>query len=132
MPHHLNTKLVPAFRCFAELPLYYVMNKAETMAQGVAQVLLEEIRYDEDGNLLTANFMDYLVPSAAEVPSYDLVHLETPTWVNPLGAKGVGESGTVGAIPAVYNAVVDALTPFGVTHLETPITPEKIWAALRG
>lgn len=102
------------------------------MAQGVAQVLFEEIRYDEDGKLLTANFMDYLVPSAAEVPSYDLVHLETPTWVNPLGAKGVGESGTVGAIPAVYNAVVDALTPFGVTHLETPITPEKIWAALRG
>ncbi len=100
------------------------------MAQGVAQVLLEEIRYDEDGNLLTANFMDYLVPSAAEVPSYELVHLETPTWVNPLGAKGVGESGTVGAIPAVYNAVIDALAPSGVRHLETPLTPEKVWAAL--
>lgn len=100
------------------------------IAQGLAQVLFEEIQYDEDGNLITAGFMDYLVPSAAEMPSFDLVHLETPTWVNELGAKGAGESGTIGAIPAVYNAVVDAVSHLGVKHLETPITPQKLWSAL--
>ncbi|MCB0991271.1 MAG: hypothetical protein KDB16_09855, partial [Acidimicrobiales bacterium] len=83
-----------------------------------------------DGNLVTAGFMDYLVPSAAEMPSFQLVHLETPTWVNELGAKGAGESGTIGAIPAVYNAVIDAVSHLGVLHLETPITPQKLWAAL--
>jgi len=102
------------------------------LAQGIAQVLFEEIRYDEHGALLTANLMDYLVPSAAELPSFDLVHLETPTWVNELGAKGVGESGTVGAIPAVYNAVIDALSHLGIHHLETPLGPEKIWRAVAG
>lgn len=101
------------------------------LAQGIAQVLFEAVQYDEDGNLVTSNFMDYLVPSAAELPSYELVHLETPTWVNELGAKGVGESGTVGSIPAVYNAVIDALSHLGVQHLETPLTPQKIWHALR-
>ena len=101
------------------------------MAQGIAQVLFEEIRYDEYGNLVTANFMDYLVPSAAEVPSYELAHVATPTWVNELGAKGVGESGTVGSIPAVYNAVVDALSARGIRHMETPLTPHKIWTALQ-
>jgi len=102
------------------------------LAQGIAQVLFEGIQYDEDGNLVTANFMDYLVPSAAELPSFELVHLETPTWVNELGAKGVGESGTIGAIPAVYNAVMDAVSHLGVRHMETPLTPEKIWRALTG
>lgn len=100
------------------------------LAQGIAQVLLEEIQYDEDGNLVTANFMDYLVPSAAELPSYELAHMETPTWVNELGAKGVGESGTVGSIPAVYNAVIDAISHLGVRHLETPLTPQRVWAAI--
>ena len=99
-------------------------------AQGVAQVLLESIEYDEYGNLLTSNFMDYSVISAAELPSFEVVHLETPTWVNELGAKGVGESGTVGAIPAVYNAVIDAVSHLGVRHLETPLTPEKVWRAI--
>ncbi|MCP3989261.1 MAG: molybdopterin-dependent oxidoreductase, partial [Actinomycetia bacterium] len=101
------------------------------IAQGVAQALLEEIHYDDDGNLLTGNFMDYPVISAAELPSFEVVHLETPTWVNELGAKGVGESGTVGAIPAVYNAVIDAVSHLGIRHLETPLTPEKVWAALQ-
>lgn len=101
------------------------------LAQGVAQVLLEEIVYDEDGNLLTSNFMDYPVISAAELPSFEVIHLETPTWVNELGAKGVGESGTVGSIPAVYNAVVDAVSHLGVRHLETPCTPEKVWRAIQ-
>ena len=102
------------------------------IAQGVAQVLLEEIHYDDDGNLLTGNFMDYSVISAAELPSFEVVHMETPTWVNELGAKGVGESGTIGAIPAVYNAVIDAVSHLGVRHLETPLTPEKVWKALQG
>ncbi|MEL7158033.1 MAG: molybdopterin cofactor-binding domain-containing protein, partial [Actinomycetota bacterium] len=100
------------------------------MAQGIAQVLMEEIVYDDDGNLITGNFLDYAVISAAEVPSFETVHLATPTWVNELGAKGVGESGTVGAIPAVYNAVIDAVADLGVRHLETPITAEKMWRAL--
>ena len=100
------------------------------IAQGVAQVLFEEIKYDEYGNLVTANLMDYLVPSSAELPSFELVHLETPTWVNELGAKGIGESGTIGSIPAVYNAVIDAVSHLGVRHLETPLTPEKVWRAI--
>ena len=100
------------------------------LAQGIAQVLLEAYVYDEDGNPLTTNFADYAVVSAAELPSFELAHLETPTWVNPLGAKGVGESGTVGAIPAVYNAVIDALSPLGIRHLELPLFPEKIWRAV--
>jgi carbon-monoxide dehydrogenase large subunit len=101
------------------------------IAQGVAQVLFEGIHYDEDGNLLTSSFMDYLVVSAPELPSFDVVHLETPTWVNELGAKGVGESGVVGAIPAVYNAVVDAVSHLGVLHLETPVSPQRLWEALQ-
>lgn len=100
------------------------------LAQGAAQVLCEEIVYDDAGNLLTGNFMDYCVISSMELPSFDIVHMETPTWVNELGAKGVGESGTIGAIPAVYNAVIDALAPFGVRHLETPLTPERVWSAI--
>jgi carbon-monoxide dehydrogenase large subunit len=100
------------------------------IAQGAAQALLEAVRYDDAGQPLTTNFADYLVISAAELPSFDLVHMETPTFVNELGAKGIGESGTIGAIPAVYNAVIDALGHLGVRHLETPLAPERIWAAL--
>jgi aerobic carbon-monoxide dehydrogenase large subunit len=100
------------------------------IAQGVAQALLEEIHYDEDGQPKTSNFADYPVISAAELPSFEIVHMETPTFVNELGAKGVGESGTIGAIPAVYNAIIDGLAPRGVRHLETPLTPERIWRAL--
>jgi aerobic carbon-monoxide dehydrogenase large subunit len=100
------------------------------IAQGAAQALLEAFRYDEEGQPLTTNFADYLVISATELPSFDLVHMETPTFVNELGAKGIGESGTIGAIPAVYNAVVDALGHLGIRHLETPLTPEHIWQAL--
>ncbi|MFN0092295.1 MAG: xanthine dehydrogenase family protein molybdopterin-binding subunit [Acidimicrobiales bacterium] len=100
------------------------------IAQGVAQVLLEEIVYDPTGTPLTTNFADYPVISAVELPSFEVVHQETPTWVNELGAKGIGESGTVGAIPAVYNAVLDALAHRGVRHLETPLHPERVWRAL--
>ncbi len=101
------------------------------MAQGVAQALLEEIVFDADGNPMTTNFADYPVISAAELPSFELVHFATPTWVNELGAKGVGESGTIGAIPSVQNAVVDALAPLGVRHLDLPATPERVWRAMQ-
>lgn len=100
------------------------------IAQGVAQALLESMQYDEDGNPVTSNFADYPVISSAELPSYELVHMETPTWVNPLGAKGAGESGTIGSIPAVLNAVVDALAPLGVRHLDGPTTPQRVWQAM--
>ena len=100
------------------------------IAQGVAQVLLEAMQYDDRGQPKTTNFADYLVISATELPSFELVAMETPTWVNELGAKGVGESGTIGSIPAVYNAVIDALSHLGIRHLETPLTPERVWAAL--
>jgi len=100
------------------------------IAQGAAQALLEVVHYDEDGQPRTTNFADYAVISAAELPSFELGHMETPTFANELGAKGVGESGTIGSIPAVYNAVVDALAHLGVRHLLTPVTPERIWRAL--
>jgi aerobic carbon-monoxide dehydrogenase large subunit len=101
------------------------------LAQGIAQALLEAIRYDELGNLVTSNFADYPVISAAELPSFEIVHQSTPTWVNELGAKGFGESGTIGSIPAVQNAVVDALSHLGVRHIETPCTPDRVWAAIQ-
>jgi carbon-monoxide dehydrogenase large subunit len=101
------------------------------MAAGVAQALVEEIIFSEDGNPLTSNFADYAAISAAELPSFDLVHMETPTPINELGAKGIGESGTVGATPAVINAVVDALAHLGVRHVDMPATPQRVWTALQ-
>ncbi len=101
------------------------------IAQGVAQALLESIEYDDQGQLKTSTFAEYAVISAAELPSFEVVHMSTPTWVNELGAKGVGESGTIGSIPAVYNAVIDAISHLGVRHLETPLTPERVWTALQ-
>jgi carbon-monoxide dehydrogenase large subunit len=102
------------------------------IAQGVAQALLEEIVYDSDGNLLTTNFADYAIISATELPSFTLDHTVTPTPLNALGAKGIGESGTIGATPAVQNAVVDALAHLGVLHIDMPCTPEKVWRAING
>jgi carbon-monoxide dehydrogenase large subunit len=101
------------------------------IAQGVAQALMEEVVYDEDGTPRTTNFADYPVISSAELPTFELVSMATPTWVNELGAKGVGESGTIGSIPSVYNAVIDAVSHLGVRHLEMPCTPEKVWAAIQ-
>jgi carbon-monoxide dehydrogenase large subunit len=100
------------------------------IAQGAAQALLEEVRFDDDGNPITANFADYGIISAAELPSFELVAMETPTPVNPLGAKGIGESGTIGSTPAVQSAVCDALAPFGVRHIDIPCTPERVWRAI--
>jgi carbon-monoxide dehydrogenase large subunit len=101
------------------------------IAQGVAQALYEEFLYDEAGNPLTTNFADYTVISATELPMYELVEHETPTPVNPLGAKGIGESGTIGSTPAVQSAVVDALSHLGVRHIEMPATPERVWRAMQ-
>jgi len=101
------------------------------IAQGLAQALYEEAVYDESGQLLTAGLPDYAVPKAAQLPAFDLGHTVTPSPHNPLGAKGVGEAGTIGATPAVVNAVLDALAPLGITHLDMPLTPRKIWEAIR-
>jgi aerobic carbon-monoxide dehydrogenase large subunit len=100
------------------------------LATGAAQALYEEVVYDDGGTPLTANFVGYAFPSAAELPSFDTVPMETPTPVNPLGAKGIGESGTIGATPAVQNAVADALAPFGVRHVDMPANGERVWRAL--
>jgi carbon-monoxide dehydrogenase large subunit len=100
------------------------------LAQGAAQALLEEVVYDEDGNPLTSTLADYPAISAAELPSFETVHLETPSPLNELGAKGIGESGTIGSTPAVQNAVVDALSHLGVRHLPMPATPERVWRAI--
>jgi carbon-monoxide dehydrogenase large subunit len=102
------------------------------LAQGVAQALYEEVRYDDDGNPVTSNLADYAFPSAAELPSFETVSMETPTPLNELGAKGIGESGTIGSTPAVQNAVVDALVPLGVQHVDMPCTPERVWLAIHG
>lgn len=101
------------------------------IAQGLAQALFEEVVYDEHGRLLTGTLLDYAIPHAEQVPAYDLDHTVTPTDVNPLGIKGVGEAGTIGSTPAVANAVIDALAPFGVTHIDMPLRPEKLWAAMQ-
>jgi len=100
------------------------------IAQGTAQALLEEVRYDEDGNPITSNLADYGMISATELPSFEVIHMETPTFVNPLGAKGIGESGTIGSTPAVQSAVVDAVAHLGVRHIDMPATAEKVWRAI--
>ena len=102
------------------------------LAQGVAQILFEAVEYDEHGSPRTASLLDYLVPGPSELPAFRTAHTVTPSPNNPLGAKGIGESGTTGAIAAVWNAVVDALAPFGVVHLDAPCTPERVWRAMRG
>jgi carbon-monoxide dehydrogenase large subunit len=100
------------------------------IAQGIAQALLEEVVYDEDGNPLTATFADYGIPSAAELPSFTLLDMATPTHLNPLGVKGIGEAGTIGATPAVQSAVIDALSYLGVRHIDMPLTPLRVWEAI--
>jgi carbon-monoxide dehydrogenase large subunit len=101
------------------------------IAQGAAQALLEEVCFDADGNPVTSNLADYGVISPTELPSFELVPMETPTPVNPLGAKGIGESGTVGSTPAVQSAVIDALLHLGVRHVDMPCSPERVWRAIQ-
>ena len=101
------------------------------IAQGVAQALWEHVQYDEDANPVSASLMDYLMPSAADLPSFEVSNTETASPRNPLGAKGIGESGTIGSTPAVHNAVCDALVHLGVEHIDMPCTPQAGWKALQ-
>jgi carbon-monoxide dehydrogenase large subunit len=112
-------------------PLLVAGQQHGGIAQGVAQALYESVEYDHDGNPQTANLMDYAMPSAAELPSFEASNTETPTPLNPLGAKGIGEAGTIGSTPAAQNAVVDALSIFGIRHLDMPLTSERVWRAIR-
>jgi carbon-monoxide dehydrogenase large subunit len=100
------------------------------IAQGAAQALLEEVLYDADGNPLTSTLADYAAITAAELPSFELLTSETPTPVNPLGVKGIGEAGTIGSTPAVHNAVIDAVSHLGIRHIDMPMTPERVWTAI--
>jgi carbon-monoxide dehydrogenase large subunit len=101
------------------------------VAQGIAEALFEEATYDEEGNLRQGTMTSYMVPGPPELPSFELDHTVTPSPTNPMGVKGVGEAGTIAAPPAVINAVVDALAPLGVTNVERPATPERVWNAIQ-
>ena len=101
------------------------------LAQGIGQALWEEVVYDENGQLLTGTLMDYALPKADQFPWFETANTETRTAVNPLGVKGVGEAGTIGSTPAVVNSVLDALSSFGVRHIDMPLKPEKIWRLMR-
>ncbi len=100
------------------------------IASGVGQALFEEIRFDDDGNPITSNFADYGLPSAAEMPSFEVHSTETPSPLNPLGAKGIGEAATIGSTPAIQNAVIDAVSHLGVRHIDMPCTAERVWSAI--
>jgi carbon-monoxide dehydrogenase large subunit len=100
------------------------------IAQGVAQALLEEVVYDPDGNPVTGTLVDYAIVTAAELPSFELLTSETPATINPLGAKGIGEAGTIGATPAAQNSVIDAVSHLGIRHIDMPLTPARVWAAI--
>lgn len=101
------------------------------LAQGISQALFEGVEYDEYGNPLTSTLATYLMPSAAELPSFETAHTETPTPLNPLGAKGIGESATIGSTAAVQSAVIDAVSHLGVRHIDMPLSPERVWRAIR-
>jgi aerobic carbon-monoxide dehydrogenase large subunit len=101
------------------------------VVHAIGQALYEQVVYDEDGQLVTGTFVDYALPTAAELPSFETDRTETPSPVNTLGVKGVGEAGTIGATPAIVAAAVDALTPLGVTELEMPLTPMRVWQAIQ-
>jgi aerobic carbon-monoxide dehydrogenase large subunit len=101
------------------------------IAQGIAEALYEEAVYDENGVLMTSSMSNYRVPSAAELPAFETDRTETPSTTNPLGVKGIGEAGTIASPPAVVNATIDALSPLGIDYLEMPVSPEKVWAAIK-
>jgi carbon-monoxide dehydrogenase large subunit len=101
------------------------------IVQGIGQALWEGAVYDEKGQLISGTFMDYAMPKARFFPNFETAFTETPSPVNPLGVKGIGETGTIASTPAVVNAVVDALKPFGVKDLDMPLTPEKVWRAMQ-
>ena len=101
------------------------------VVQGLAQALFEEAVYDEDGNLKSSTLTEYLVPAACDVPRITTDHTVTPSPTNPLGVKGIGEAGTIGAAPAVINAIVDALSHLGVTDIPMPASPQRVWEAIQ-
>ena len=101
------------------------------IAQGIGQALIESIVYSEEGQPLTGSLMDYALPRSTMIPDLTLDTIDTISPTNPLGAKGIGESGTVGATPAIQNAVVDALSHLGIRHLDMPFTPEKVWRSIQ-
>jgi carbon-monoxide dehydrogenase large subunit len=101
------------------------------IAQGIGQALYEEGVYDDDGNLVTTTLADYLIPSAADLPVFVTDRTETPATTNPLGVKGIGEAGTIASTPAVVNAIIDALRPFGINDITMPCTPERVWQAIQ-
>jgi aerobic carbon-monoxide dehydrogenase large subunit len=100
------------------------------VVQGIAQARWEEAVHDDAGTLVSASFVDYLVPTAADTISFDIDHTTSPSTITALGTKGVGEAGTIASTPAVVNAVVDALRPYGVNDVRMPCTPERIWKAI--
>ena len=102
------------------------------LAEGLGIALMQHIAFDEEGNCLSGSFMDYLVPTSMECPDWELGETVVPSPHHPIGAKGVGESANVGSPPAVVNAVVDALSPLGVKHVDMPCTPSRVWAAMQG
>jgi carbon-monoxide dehydrogenase large subunit len=102
------------------------------LAQGIGQAMIEEVVYNSDGQLVTGSFMDYAVPRATDFPRFELDNTVTPTPVNPLGAKGCGEAGTLGSTPAIVAAAVDALSEFGVKHVDMMLRPEKLWRIIHG
>lgn len=112
-------------------PMIFEGQQHGGIAQGASQALYEEVAFDEDGNPITANLMDYAMPSAAEMPSFDAVFTETPTHMNALGVKGVGEAGTIGSTPSVQNAVIDAVAHLGITHIDMPCSNERVWQAIQ-
>ncbi len=102
------------------------------VAQGLGQALMERVVYDSEGQPLTSSFLDYATPTSGDMVNVEVELTETPSRENPLGARGVGESGVTGAAPAVVNATVDALAPFGVEHLDMPLLPERVWRVIHG
>jgi aerobic carbon-monoxide dehydrogenase large subunit len=112
-------------------PLLVTGQQHGGIAQGIAQAIFEGVVYDDDGNPLTSTLLDYAMPSAAEFPNFEASNTVTPTPLNPLGAKGIGESGTIGSTPAVHNAVVDAVSHLGIRHIDMPLTPERVWRAIQ-
>ena len=101
------------------------------IAQGIGQAMFEDAIYDHEGNMLTGSLLDYLLPTASDLPAFDLHRTVTPTDVNPMGVKGIGEAGTIGSAHTIVNAVVDALTPLGVKHIDMPVRPKRVWAAMQ-
>ena len=101
------------------------------VAQGLGQAVMEDVVYDDDGQVLSGSFMDYALPRASDVPNFHFSSLPSPATTNALGVKGCGEAGCAGAMPAVMNAIVDALSELGITHIDMPATPQKIWRAIQ-